>query len=265
MNNKIQYSEDFENESSNLSELASSLPQNTANRLTTISAKAVDLLGLDKRFSRQPSHFASEEIHCILSLALDVNYQFGEWAQSVPETWAWESAAGLNCPPDKPRDVFVYGKRIDFYADVNMASIWNSYRSTRILILSVVLDCISQIGPQIDGDLSRHAIDAMRTMQQLVDDICASVPYHFGTKLCAGTVDKAGVEYPYTNTRTFSAIQRRAAAALAGWLLMEPLKTCLGVSSVRQGQQEWVRSQLMRICQCYNVKPPAAYHGQRLR
>ena len=266
MNNKIQSSDCSENKSSDLTSLASNLPHNTANRLTAISAKAVYALELARKFSRRPWRFVSEkEIHELLRLALEVNSQLGEWAESAPESWTWQPAAGLNCPTEKPREYFVYGKRIDFYVDLNMAGIWNSYRSTRILILSTVLDCISQVKEPIDENLLHHTAVAVRTIQELIDDICASVPYHMGTKICAGTIDKACVEYPFTTDAKFLPEQRRKAAALAGWLLLEPLKAGLSVTSLRRGQKEWIKNQLVRVGRCYKVDLLAACQRQQSR
>lgn len=252
----MQYSEDSKNDSTDLTILASSLPQNTANRLTTISAKAVELLRFVHNYSETSSCLASKDMYWILNTALDVDFLLEDWAKKTPQNWAWETASGFKCPLDYPCDFFVYGRRVDFYSDLHMASIWNSYRSTRIKILSAVLKCISKIEQPINSSLFHQAMAATRTIQEIADDICASVPYQFGTKVCGGTTDNACVEYPYYANKRLSSEQRRQAAALAGWFLLNPLKSCLEGTSLRQGQKEWVRAQLMRVSNCYRVKPP---------
>lgn len=234
------------------------LPQNTANRLAVISAKAAELRRLAKIVLHSQSTLAStDEIHRILNIALEINSQFKIWAQSVPENWAWYPASGFDCPPERPRELFVYQDRIDFYSESNMAKVWNSYRSRRMMILFTILDCVYKLGPSYNDILACYAEDSLQVMQELVDDICASVPYLFGTKTYGGPGDRACFEYPYYGTTKLSAEHRRAAAALGPWSLSEPFKTSLSAVGLRKGQKKWIVRQIMRIGASYHLKGPS--------
>ena len=94
-------------------------------------------------------------------------------------------------------------------------------------------------------------------MQKLADDVCGSVPFFLGTKMCAGTDDKPYVEYPYTTSKASKA-HRRSAAGSGGYNLVEPfhepLKSVLGVPSLRAGQKEWILGQLARIGHLYSME-----------
>lgn len=249
---------DNEKYSSELTDLVLNLPQNTANRLTVISARAAELRGIAKMALCNRSMPASaNEIYRILNIALEIDAQFNSWAQSVPKEWAWYPASGFDCPPEKPRELFVYEDRVDFYGEPNMAKTWNSYRSRRILILFTILDCVCQLGTSRDDNISYRARDSLKVMKELVDDICASVPYLFGTKTFGGPGDRTCVEYPYYGARKLSAEHRRAAAALGAWSLIEPLKTSLSAVGLRKDQTEWMTRQLIRISSSYNVRGPA--------
>lgn len=241
-----------------MTDLVLGLPQNTANKLTVISAKTAELRGIANTVLDSRTTLASaNEIHRILDIALEIDSQFSEWAQSVPENWAWHPASGFDCPPGRPRELFVYGDRIDFYSEPNIAKIWNSYRSRRMKILSTIIDCVCHLGSSYDDSLSHHIRDSLKTTQELVDDICASVPYLFGTKTFGGPGDRACFEYPYHGTTRLSAVHRRAAAAIGGWSLAEPFNTALRAVSLRKNQKKWITGQLMRISDAYHLKGPS--------
>ncbi|MCJ1467532.1 hypothetical protein MMC07_006157 [Pseudocyphellaria aurata] len=258
---------DNEKHSSELTDLVLNLPQNTANRLTVISARAAELRGIAKTVLCSRSMLATaNEIYRILNIALEIDAQFNSWAESVPEEWAWYPASGFDCPAGKPREHFVYEDRIDFYGEPNIAKAWNSYRSRRMMILFTILDCIFQLETSCDDDLSYHATDSVKVMRELVDDVCASVPYLFGTKTFGGTGDRTGVEYPYYGARKLSAEHRRAAASLGAWSLIEPLRTSLSAVGLPKNQKEWMTRQLIRISIAYNVKGPAiGIQGQEIQ
>lgn len=238
--------------------LVSSLPQNTANRLTVISARAAQFRVTATTVFRSRSMLASaNEIYRVLKIALEIDAQFNNWAQTVPADWAWYPASGFDCPLDKPRELFVYKDRIDFYGEPNMAKVWNSYRSRRMMILFTVLDCVCHLGPSYDDNLFSLAKDSLKIMKELVDDICASVPYLFGTKTFGGPGDRACFEYPYRGTTKLSADHRRMSAAIGAWSLLEPLKTSLRAVGLRKGQKEWITGQISRISRSYNLRGPS--------
>ena len=185
------------------------------------------------------------------------------WAESVPESWNYHAASGFDCPPGLHREAFIYQERVDVYEDHTFVNVWNSYRSNRIMVLSITLKCISRLWSSVGDAPFQEGSDALQAIQELIDDICASVPYQLGTKIDGGPFDQTSVEYPYVGLHKIPAEQRRAAASLGGWNLLEPLKSILGVANLRQGQREWVGGQLRRIGKIYNVpsrwdRPPQA-------
>ena len=92
--------------------------------------------------------------------------------------------------------------------------------------------------------------------QEMADDICASVPFSLGTKVQGGPGDRDGVEYPYVGTQRVSEQHRRAASALGGWHLLEPMRTCVRTraDSVRDGQVDWIKGQMQRIGKIYALQ-----------
>lgn len=241
-----------------LTDLASKVPQNVEGQLISISAKAADLRGIGRIVLETLQGTASEhEINRILYLALDIDSQLKQWAETVPDAWLWDSATGFDLPLGMPRDTFIYNDRVDYYCDLNVLDIWNSYRSKRVMILSIIIDCILKLGPPYDEFLANQASYAFGTMQELIDDLCASVPYSLGTKIFGGARDQESVEYPYMGTEKFKIAQRRQVGAVGGWYLLEHIKGCLSAVGVRPAQKKWLMRIMVRIGNIYGIRSPA--------
>ncbi|CAF9924133.1 MAG: hypothetical protein HETSPECPRED_005502 [Heterodermia speciosa] len=234
------------------------LPQNTSSRLTVISVHLVHLRrDADLILNGEAS---DTKIIELLNQATQLDQILTAWAISVPREWKFTATDNFELPKSVPRETFIYKDRVDVYEDLVVASIWNSYRVNRIRVLSIVCDCIDALPPLPTTLLKSRRELAYVTMQKLADDICASVPFFLGTKMCAGTDDKPSVEYPYTTSKPNKA-HRRSAAGAGGYNLIEPfhepLKSVLGISSLRAGQKEWILGQLARIGHLYSMEPSA--------
>lgn len=241
-----------------LTDLASKVPQNVEGQLISISAKVADLRGIARIVLETLQGTASEhEINRILYLALDIDSQLKQWAETVPDAWLWDSATGFDLPLGMPRDTFIYNDRVDYYCDLNVLDIWNSYRSKRVMILSIIIDCILKIGPPYDEFLANQASYAFGTTQELIDDLCASVPYSLGTKIFGGARDQESVEYPYMGTEKFKIAQRRQVGAVGGWYLLAHIKGCLSAVGVRPAQKKWLMRIMVRIGNIYGIRSPA--------
>ena len=153
------------------------------------------------------------------------------------------------------RDAYIYKDRKDIYLDLWVQSIWNAYRSARVKVQTIILDCITWLGSSIEHQQWYwRSVYAKMITQEMVDDICASVPYALGTKTLGGPGDRDGVEFPYNGTQKVSEDHRRAAAALGGWYLLEPLKTSLKATCLAEGQKEWIKAQMERIWRIYSLQ-----------
>lgn len=258
MNSSFSFTGLSKEQAAGLTDLASKVPQNVANQLIPISAKAADLRGIARIVFGNPQSPASEhEIDRILYLALDIDSQLKQWAETVPDAWLWVSATGFDLPSNMPRETFIYNDRVDYYCDLSVLDIWNSYRAKRVMILSIITECILKTGPPYDEFLAHQAKYAFRTMQELVDDLCATVPYSIGTKMFGGARDQEFVEYPYISVKNFTIAQRRHVAALGGWYLLENIKGCLSAVRVCPIQRRWLMRVMVRIGNIYNIRSPA--------
>ena len=191
----------------------------------------------------------------ILEYAISVDLLVEAWASSLPGEWKFVSADHFDLPSDSvSRDAFIYKDRKDIYHDLWVESIWNAYRSARVKVQTIILECVAWLGKSGEHQWYWRSVYAKMITQEMVDDMCASVPYALGTKTFGGPGDREGVEFPYNGTQKVSEDHRRAAAALGGWHLLEPLKTSLKATCLPDAQREWVKAQMARIWRIYSLQ-----------
>ncbi|KAL6714767.1 hypothetical protein ACLMJK_008192 [Lecanora helva] len=240
-----------------LSSVFKSAPQNAAARLTSATVNIADLRASAKSALLLPKAPDSErEINDLLEYAISVDLLVAAWPYSLPEDWKSIPADGFDFPLGFPKAAFVYNDKKEMYLDLWVQSIWNQYRSARIKIQTLILDCIAWLDNDFEHQWYWRAIYAKMITQEMADDICASVPFALGTKTQGLPGERDGIEYPYIGTQRVSEEHRRAASALGGWHLLEPMRTCLRASagSLRDGQTEWIVLQMQRISRIYALQ-----------
>ncbi|MCJ1280405.1 hypothetical protein MMC21_008233 [Puttea exsequens] len=239
-----------------LSNIFKGLPQNAAARLTSATINIADLRSCAKSALLLPRNSESErEVNDLLEYAISVDLLVAAWPESLPPEWKHLPATGFDYPfGDVPKSAFVYEDRNDIYLDLWVQSIWNQYRSARIKIQTIILDCIAWLDMPYEHQWYWRAVYARMITQEMTDDVCGSVPFALGTKILGGPGDRDGVEYPYLGSSKASEDHRRAASALGGWHLLEPMRTCLSGLGLRDGQKEWVGEQMGRIKRIYALQ-----------
>ena len=248
----------FTKDSLNLVAETEKFSTKTAGLLTLISAETAKLNKAAKELQQSFDTTVNNQVLRLLNWALEVDSQLKNWADNLNDEWKYTPATGFDCPLNVPYESFVYGEIIDFYSDLNISSVWNSYRCNRIIVNSIILHWAYYLRSSGENNehYSRLAHDALETTQKMTDDICASVPYHLGSKTFGGPGDRSIFEYPSLNGIRFSAGQRRAAASLGGWFLLEPLSISLGAPGLREGQKYWISGQLNRLGRIYSIASP---------
>ena len=239
-----------------LSNVFKGLSQNAAARLTSATINIADLRASAKSALLLPKNTESEqEVNDLLEYAISVDLLVAAWPESLPEDWKAKIADGFDYPfGDVPKLAFVYDDKMDVYLDLWVQSIWNQYRSARIKIQAIILDCISWLDTPYEHQYYWRAIYAKMITQEMADDICGSIPFALGTKTSGGPGDRDGVEFPYVGGQKASEEHRRAASALGGWHLLEPMRSSLRTTCLRDGQKDWIIGQMQRISRIYTLQ-----------
>ena len=232
---------------------------NIASRQTAIRAELA-LFRVEARKVMALPHPSIDDLQNVIQQGMHVDSQFLAWTHDLPSNWPWKTGTGMTLAPGQDMDSFVYCGRMDVHDDLWNTNIWNCYRSSRITVNSVIMECIDCLDASgSDPTLAARRHSRALICQEMADDICGSVPFHLGTRDDRlGFEDHPLVEFPMVDSTKVSGQHRRIAAALGGWFLVEPfyvpLHTCLSVERLREGQKEWIGGQLRRISRIYNVK-----------
>ncbi|KAH8705755.1 hypothetical protein BGW36DRAFT_17807 [Talaromyces proteolyticus] len=150
---------------------------------------------------------STEELFHYIAYARSLDTELSHWCRNVPEQWL-------------PRIVYsTTGESIITYASISTGSLWNFYRSARIILqgvidnISVKLEMLGESAPvPIDEDLAMTDDTSPATIttattsttestpydivQNMIVDICRSIPFTLGD------VDSSGNPITNTNTNT---------------------------------------------------------------
>lgn len=117
--------------------------------------------------------------------AFQLDIDLVSWVMSIHPASRY-TIASVYCNENKKDDSeyrSVYGESHHVYPNVEIASMWNNYRLTRIIIHEIIGNIYVRLlkpgGPSEDRLMALRSIAISR---QMAEDICASVPYHFNSE-----------------------------------------------------------------------------------
>ncbi|KGO40651.1 hypothetical protein PEX2_011430 [Penicillium expansum] len=103
---------------------------------------------------------------------------------TAPPSWGYETVK-VPLVDGEPITRTVWGDSYHVYRNLSVSGVWNNARSARLLMHEMLLEAVKSLensSPRSSG-LHQQQIIASQSRQiahQLVDDICASVPFHLG-------------------------------------------------------------------------------------
>lgn len=124
--------------------------------------------------------------------------------------------------------------KIDSYFDLYVAALWNIYRKARMKLIDVIFESSARIHVSNGIFDEQPAIRKLKNeMQELVDDLCASIPFHLIENLPS-----------YLETGGTPRSPETSGKALGGLLLIYPLYIASCMPDVPTKQQTWMRGRL---------------------
>lgn len=120
----------------------------------------------------------------IIRTALKIDAELVSLMISVSPLWRYTTVR-VPILDGKPITQAFWGKSYHVYHSISASSLWNNYRSARIIIQELIVDTIQELETSANDNIgspqgSSLATQARQTALQLMDDICASVPYNLG-------------------------------------------------------------------------------------
>jgi hypothetical protein len=191
--------------------------------------------------------------------AQDLDRRLEEWARTLPPEWRGEVAKVVTEEPLEPLRSFFWSGPVYVYADLNIANVMNEYRISRLLCQSVVLACVGAL-PAATAQaehLQRSYTEAVYIAQQMVNEVCSTVPFMLGFNLGsrldreADANDRGMLPPPraprFENPPADLRSAFPAAQATGAYFAGPPLFIAKAFSCIRPKQRQWLLGRLIHI------------------
>ncbi|KAK1144744.1 hypothetical protein N8T08_004755 [Aspergillus melleus] len=214
--------------------------------LTMVTSEIVNLRQRWDLISSNPGNYQKDELKNLLSTAMALDNKISVWKHILPDRWHPMPATFI---PQSVRDAGVFNNRCDCYIDIWIASTWNFYRDSRIVIQNIILNCLRLLPEQS----SPHEIQArVASIQKLATDICATVPYLLGDQMISVQMSPHKVEYPESEGRRVTSGHQQTAPLLGGWFVISYLTNLWSPELCLQAEQRaWIQKQMLRVLRIY--------------
>lgn len=233
------------------------MPRNPAALLDLMSVDVADLLAdaaheppkvVDLGDEEDESSISTDEL---LERAQSIDANLASWPETLPLHW-YPVRVFKDIIPQEVIDAGLYKDSCEVYPDVMICSTWNDWRVARLKVLHLIAK-LRHINSIHRGEIGAQIISEI---QQLVDGICASVPFCLGSRTKSTPLYHAEVVYPGLEGRLNSKEHQKAASAYGGWYLFSPFKeTMQMVPYISEDQREWLLLQLWRLAKLSAVVP----------
>lgn len=149
------------------------------------------------------------------------------WAKALPSYWSPAKISNDHVPTSIMSAGF-YGKSCDIYQDIMICATWNDWRTARLKVLAIIAS----------HKTVPHRAAVITTIQEIADDICASIPFCLGSRTTPAPLhDTQNISYPTVPGTETREMHYRTAAAYGGWYLFPPMKQVMAVGAyLRDGQ-----------------------------
>jgi hypothetical protein len=257
---QMQKTQSFENLERDdvMTTLANELPFNSERSVTdTLTRLAIQVPKLrvlaDRLLCEERGESTTQATLHLIERCQYLNTALVTWRETIPEIWKYTSRPYDELSPDyfDCETSEVYPGNIDVYSDVWTAKTWNSYRTTRIFVQAIILRCIAWLA---GGNMSNPcvvpqmavAFQARNVVQEMVDEICASVPFHEGHSLTASEKKTLSFEdkpYPIVPNDQ----EDQTTESLGGFFLLWPLFLARSTRIISKGQKRWMTVRILNV------------------
>lgn len=232
--------------------------QDPENQLFAIASRIPTLQCQGLVFLNQPEGADRSHAEELAKSAEAIDEELSHWADNLPSSWSYTQATEIKTGPNARG---FCPKHIHRYPDFYVARVWNFYRVSRLILLSLLCraTALSRTGHNEDQCVATGNAEGERKIQNIVDEICASVPFLLGHDLSRMTVP-AGVGKGQQRGQEWYGLPEWYGAP-ADWgdgnqakqfpngsfSLIWPLYVASGAVTISENQRQWIRWQLQSI------------------
>lgn len=219
-------------------------------RLDSINLDLANLKATATSLLKTPSsELRDSQLQWLIKEASDIDRRLSQWPDSIPDTWL---PIRVTIKDNLSPTLQLYQDYCDVYSTFFMCSLWNKMRLSQIKVRSVVLTLLDNQPPSFANNSRREG--CLNGIQQLADDICASVPYYIGDRMRPGRAGEPGINYPRVPGRPPIIDHYQTGPTMGGWSLLIPLGMLAKMEiQFRQGQKQWLAGQMARTARIYNI------------
>ncbi|KAL1966088.1 hypothetical protein VTN77DRAFT_4836 [Rasamsonia byssochlamydoides] len=215
--------------------------------VTKISHLVLNLNALCPLSERDVALTKAHILSCI-TYANTLDSELTRWCRDLPHEWL-------------PRVVYSPGESLITYPDVPTGSLWNFYRSARIILQSIIQNMYETVaslpGEYPEDEVSRSTVDDIFSadvtppdiIHDLISDICKSIPFTLGD------VDSTGNPVqPASNSNYHSSGRTSRVRAIEGYELIWPLWGICTNKYATPRQKRQARDSLQRLGSILGIK-----------
>ena len=193
---------------------------------------------------------ASQTQH-ILSGAINIDRRLREWRESIPKSWTPTRVFGDQYIPPSVQRAGLYQQHCDVYPSLFLVIIWNKYRQSLAEATRMIISCLDA-NPSSVNLAQQEA--CRNSIQRLVDDTCASIPYFLGDRTEPGNPGDPFVKYPQAPGRPPVKDHYQSGPTMGGWSILGPIASVLKMDiKIREGQRQWLAGQMARTARVYRI------------
>ncbi|KAI1145917.1 hypothetical protein F4825DRAFT_224813 [Nemania diffusa] len=179
----------------------------------------------------------------IVRTALGIDADLVSLLINVPPSWSYTTVQIPTLDEGYNTTQAVWGSHYHIYRSIAAASMWNNYRSARIVIQELIYDTLGGLeGPKQHSTSTNYpqqhnlASQCRQTILQLAEDICASAPFHFGLEMNENGMFEGALSTPpgQSNSSTTSTSTQSPSLRTSSSQSMPPNSTH-GVPSSNEG------------------------------
>ncbi|PWY79519.1 hypothetical protein BO94DRAFT_174429 [Aspergillus sclerotioniger CBS 115572] len=228
----------------------------TVDRLSSVTIQLGNLCAAIKDGTiRQPVE--------IVRAALRLDTDIMSIVSTTPDSWNYDTI-NVALARGEPTVDSVLGAQYHTYRDFTVSSFWNNYRSARLVLRELIVQAIGSVGRHSLGNIDGREPDELvresqQISRQLVSDICASVPFHLGSVVETGHLDRlssdtgGGTSPTPNNYQEFGAPLLSSTSspfgvpAAGGFTIMWPLLIAANSGYASKQTRRWITDCLAKI------------------
>ena len=153
---------------------------------------------------------------------------------NFPDDWRPHTVNYVSEVPEDVNTAEAWIGPVHRYTDIDVASALNKLRSCRIMLAKLIITGVTWAYPD-DYHLRSEYRHAVYVEQKTIDDICSSVPSHFGFSKEFRPLASGDVEMQHT------------ADLIAGYLLHWPLRVSRNSPRISERQRAWIDNKLEEV------------------